>query len=794
MTALEGAVVYEELGRALAPSPHFVSAVMSAGLILRAPAPTSRSRRGCRGSPTGDAILTTAWLEPKGGFGPSGVPAPGRPPTATASCSTARSGTCRSRPPPPSSSCSPAPATADDRRRPVPRRPGAPRRRRSPSSSRSRPTRSTRWSSTGVRVAEADRIGARRHRAGRRGTTTMLDGHRAPRRPGDRRGARTRSRSPSSTPRTASSSTSRSARSRRSPTTSPTRRRPSTADGSSCYEAAWALADGRSIDRLAPMAKLFAVPDVPRRHRDGAAGLRRRRLHPRVRHPALLPPGQAAPDLLARRPRPQRARRRRRSSTSPPDRAPLLRVACAPRRCTCDPLRWLAADPSGWGRLGRWPPVASPPARRATSTSATCAPRWWRGCSPGRRAAGSSCGWRTSTGSRPARRTSASQLADLAALGLDWDGEVVRQSERFDRYEAAIDRLDRGRARPTPATAPAGRSARPRPRPTTGRRPRAPTRAPAATCRRPSGATRGRVGPAGGAAAARPGDRASTVDDDLLGPGHRAGRRRRAAPQRRRARLQPGRRGRRRRPGRRAGGAGRRPGLLGAPPAPPRRAARAPAGPLRPRARWCSAPTATAWPSATARSPWPTRRRSAARPTRCAACSPPRSAWSTGPGPRPPPTWSPRSTWPRSRGTLAHRPADRASPPPDRRAAATVAGGRLAPSVDGGRCRYRLAMTESHIDGTTAIVLIAHGSRAVAANQAHRKMAVDLEAQLGMPVWAAFLELADPLIPSAIHQAIRPAPPRSWCCRTSSTRAATYPGHPRAGRPPPRHAPRRRAW
>ncbi len=33
------------------------------------------------------------------------------------------------------------------------------------------------------------------------------------------------------------------------------------------------------------------------------------------------------------------------------------------------------------------------------------------------------------------------QLADLGALGLDWDGEVVRQSERFDRYEAAIDRL-----------------------------------------------------------------------------------------------------------------------------------------------------------------------------------------------------------------------------------------------------------------------------------------------------------------------------------------------------------------
>jgi len=35
----------------------------------------------------------------------------------------------------------------------------------------------------------------------------------------------------------------------------------------------------------------------------------------------------------------------------------------------------------------------------------------------------------------------ASQLRDLAALGIDWDGPVVRQSERFDRYEAAIAEL-----------------------------------------------------------------------------------------------------------------------------------------------------------------------------------------------------------------------------------------------------------------------------------------------------------------------------------------------------------------
>jgi glutamyl-tRNA synthetase len=32
----------------------------------------------------------------------------------------------------------------------------------------------------------------------------------------------------------------------------------------------------------------------------------------------------------------------------------------------------------------------------------------------------------------------ARQLADLAAIGLDWDGAVVRQSERFDRYHDAI--------------------------------------------------------------------------------------------------------------------------------------------------------------------------------------------------------------------------------------------------------------------------------------------------------------------------------------------------------------------
>lgn len=41
------------------------------------------------------------------------------------------------------------------------------------------------------------------------------------------------------------------------------------------------------------------------------------------------------------------------------------------------------------------------------------------------------------------------QLADLRSLGLDWDGEVVRQSERLRLYEAALAELDgQGRVYP----------------------------------------------------------------------------------------------------------------------------------------------------------------------------------------------------------------------------------------------------------------------------------------------------------------------------------------------------------
>jgi glutamyl-tRNA synthetase len=43
---------------------------------------------------------------------------------------------------------------------------------------------------------------------------------------------------------------------------------------------------------------------------------------------------------------------------------------------------------------------------------------------------------------RVRRHFEAEQLADLAALGLDWDGPVVRQSERGARYDEALRRLE----------------------------------------------------------------------------------------------------------------------------------------------------------------------------------------------------------------------------------------------------------------------------------------------------------------------------------------------------------------
>ncbi len=72
MSALEGVVVYEELGRSIAPSPHFVSAVLSGGALARSGS-ASQKQAWLPGVVRGETILTPAWLEPENGFGPNGV-------------------------------------------------------------------------------------------------------------------------------------------------------------------------------------------------------------------------------------------------------------------------------------------------------------------------------------------------------------------------------------------------------------------------------------------------------------------------------------------------------------------------------------------------------------------------------------------------------------------------------------------------------------------------------------------------------------------------------------------------
>jgi alkylation response protein AidB-like acyl-CoA dehydrogenase len=72
MSMLDAAVVYAELGRALAPSPHFVSSVISGGLLVRTGTDEQRQAWLSRIA-DGTAVVTPAWLEPGRGFGPAGV-------------------------------------------------------------------------------------------------------------------------------------------------------------------------------------------------------------------------------------------------------------------------------------------------------------------------------------------------------------------------------------------------------------------------------------------------------------------------------------------------------------------------------------------------------------------------------------------------------------------------------------------------------------------------------------------------------------------------------------------------
>ena len=54
------------------------------------------------------------------------------------------------------------------------------------------------------------------------------------------------------------------------------------------------------------------------------------------------------------------------------------------------------------------------------------------------------------------------------------------------------------------------------------------------------------------------------------------------------------------------------------------------------------------------------------------------------------------------------------------------------------------------------MVVIAHGSRRAAANEFHHQFCAQLGEQLGLPVRAAFLELAEPTIDTALADAADP--------------------------------------
>src|SRR5690606_7579275 len=72
MSLLEAVVLYEELGRSLAPTPHFASAVMAGGVLAVAGSDDQQATWLPRIA-GGEAVLSTAWLEPGNGFSPRGV-------------------------------------------------------------------------------------------------------------------------------------------------------------------------------------------------------------------------------------------------------------------------------------------------------------------------------------------------------------------------------------------------------------------------------------------------------------------------------------------------------------------------------------------------------------------------------------------------------------------------------------------------------------------------------------------------------------------------------------------------
>lgn len=72
LNMLDCAVIYEEFGRALVPGPHFSSAVIGV-LAIRRAGSAAQQQELLPAIGSGESIVVPAWLEPGGGYGPEGV-------------------------------------------------------------------------------------------------------------------------------------------------------------------------------------------------------------------------------------------------------------------------------------------------------------------------------------------------------------------------------------------------------------------------------------------------------------------------------------------------------------------------------------------------------------------------------------------------------------------------------------------------------------------------------------------------------------------------------------------------
>jgi alkylation response protein AidB-like acyl-CoA dehydrogenase len=78
MTLLDATLVYGEFGRALSPSPHFVSTVLAGG-VLTASGTKAQQEYWLSRIASGISVFSVAWLEPDRGYGPKGVQAKATP-------------------------------------------------------------------------------------------------------------------------------------------------------------------------------------------------------------------------------------------------------------------------------------------------------------------------------------------------------------------------------------------------------------------------------------------------------------------------------------------------------------------------------------------------------------------------------------------------------------------------------------------------------------------------------------------------------------------------------------------